>query len=416
MSELSRANLDHVQARLERAAFGFVVDELVRRYSAGDEPSGLTLRPSSPDDRRALADLLGRDRLPPDPIRLSVAKLATALGLASPNDLRAVVERLRGPLPDRRAERAEMRSSRQALWEWLATESATVPIGDLAAWVEALRVAGVRGEVRAFRRRLETALAVLRTLPADGVSLAALANDVADDPHALDPGRPLNSLVLDAIACATGMDRARDAESVRTLWESAGVVPDVLSSSVLVLGVVGSDDDPLGRWLTAATRAGEPVVLTLAMLRRWPPRPLPVDATAYVVENPSLIADAATRGWTGPPLICSSGRPSVAVVTLLRCLTSEGARVRQHADFDPAGVAITAWLVDRAGTIPWRMTAADYATAAARLRSPLTLESAIPSTPWDPALQIEMARRRAAVYEEAVRADLLDAIVGQSDG
>jgi hypothetical protein len=83
--------------------------------------------------------------------------------------------------------------------------------------------------------------------------------------------------------------------------------------------------------------------------------------------------------------------------------------MRQHADFDPSGLAITAWLTDRAGTIPWRMDAADYAAAAARLRSSVTLDSVIPPTPWDPNLAIEMTRRRVVVYEEEVRDELLQA-------
>lgn len=39
--------------------------------------------------------------------------------------------------------------------------------------------------------------------------------------------------------------------------------------------------------------------------------------TVYVVENPSLIATAASQGMNGTLAMCSSGRPTVAVVTLL---------------------------------------------------------------------------------------------------
>ncbi len=411
MSEAGHGMSAARSSRLERPELGFVVDELVRRYTAGDAPTTLTLRGSSPDARRALADLLGIDRPLPDPVRISVVKLVRVLGLTSAAELRHSVERLRGPLPDRRAERAEKRMSREAMWVWLGSEAAAVRLGDLETWVDTVRSAGVRGEVAKHQQRLATALEVLRSLPRNGVSLANLANDVTGDPHALDPGHQLNTLVLDGIACATGADRATDAESARALWESVGVAPDVLSSSVLALGLPGSDNDPLGRWLDAAAGAGEPVVLTLAMLRRWPPPALPAQAAAYVVENPSLISEAASRSWSGPPLICSYGRPSVAVVTLLRQLASQGAQMRQHADFDPSGLAITAWLADRAGTIPWRMSSTDYLAAAQRLQSPLALGGAVPPTPWDPNLQVAMSRERVAVYEEEVREELLDAVL-----
>ena len=130
----------------------------------------------------------------------------------------------------------------------------------------------------------------------------------------------------------------------------------------------------------------------------------------YVVENPSVISDAASGGWTGPPIICSSGRPSVAVVTLIRRLGAEGAACRQHADFDGAGLAITAWLADRAGTTPWLMTADAYRTAVAIRRGRVPLQGDLPDTPWDPVLAPAMREGGVAVYEEELRFSLLSAM------
>ena len=44
-------------------------------------------------------------------------------------------------------------------------------------------------------------------------------------------------------------------------------------------------------------------MLTLAQLRRRPFPPLPAGGVAYVVENPALLSEAASQGWTGPPLV-----------------------------------------------------------------------------------------------------------------
>lgn len=109
-----------------------------------------------------------------------------------------------------------------------------------------------------------------------------------------------------------------------------------------------------------------------------------------------------------PPIVCSSGRPSVAVVTLLRQLTAAGATAYQHADFDLAGLSITQWLAQRVGTVPWRMAAADYARHADV--GPATLPGSVPDTPWDPALRELLGRVRRPVYEEQVRAELLTAM------
>jgi hypothetical protein len=161
-------------------------------------------------------------------------------------------------------------------------------------------------------------------------------------------------------------------------------------------------------YLRAVAEAGEAAVLTLAQLRRWPLAPLASTEVVYVVENPSLVADAAGRHRAGPPVICSSGRPTVAVVTALRQLGAGGAALRQHADFDPAGLGITAWLAARAGTIPWRMSADDYLGAARSDGTHLT--GRVPPTPWDPTLAEAMSAGGVIAYEEDVRAGLLDAM------
>jgi len=407
--------------RLGRPEFAPVVEELARRFGNGDLPATLTLRDLPVPTRRAVADLLGADRLPGAALRLPVGRLQSALGVPSLAELRDLVAVLRGPLPDRRAERRAGAATRARLWAWLDAEVAGLRLADdsatLVGWVESLRAAGIRGGVEAYRCRLEQVLAVLRALPADGGSLAALAADRTGDPHALDHGRPVGVLVLDLLARTADVPRAEDAEAARLLWERFGVAPDALSSTVLTLGLPGAGGSPLAAWLAAATAVGEPVVLTLADLRRWPVAPLDPGEHVYVVENPSLVAEAAARGWAGrPALVCSSGRPTVAVVTLLRQLTAAGAVAYQHADFDAAGLAITGWLRQRACTVPWRMDAADYLEAVAGVaeregrRAGEKIAGGIPPTPWDPLLALTFDRIRVPAYEEAIRSALLDAM------
>lgn len=399
--------------RLGRPELAPLVDELARRLGDGDVPAVLTLRQLPSGARHALADLFGLDRTPSAVARVPVSRLTGALGLASADELRACVETLRGPLPDRRAARAAGRAARGDLWAWLTEEAAAVALGGsqewVHPWVERLRAKGARGGIDAHRRRLEDVLRVLRALPADGVPLAGFADDLLEDPHALDRGRSRAAIVLDAIALATGERpvAAGAAEATRRLWEAVGVAPDPLSSSVLVLGLAAPAPAPLGSWLAAATAAGEPVVLTLAQLRRWPLPPLARDAVVHIFENPSLVAEAARGGWFGPPLVCSSGRPTVAVVTLLRQLSAGGCALRQHADFDPAGLAITGWLAQHAGTTPWRMSAFDYLTAVAARRRTTSMIPAVPDTPWDPDLSDAMRKTSCVVYEEELRSDLL---------
>src|SRR4051812_21873402 len=103
--------------------------------AASDRPvSAITLRALDLETRRALADLLGLDRLPSSTCRLRTAAVASALGVESAG-LRAVVERMRGPLGNRSSERLAERRSRAELWAWLEHEVAELA---LTGWVERL--------------------------------------------------------------------------------------------------------------------------------------------------------------------------------------------------------------------------------------------------------------------------------------
>lgn len=377
-------------------------DELARRMSASDGPvSVVTLRDLDVASRQAVADLLGAERLPPSTCRVSTAKVAAALGVDA-GELRRVVEERRGPLGNRAADRRDAEHRRAQLWSWLVEEADRL---GAPGWAERVRAAGVPGaDVEAHRRRLELAVRVLERLPAEGVSLPVFARAVVDDPHGLDHGRPLAGLVRDALAARAGVAPPQTAEDTRALWAGAGVATDALSPVVLTLRVTSAGDDPVARMLGAMAAAGEPVSVTLSQLQRWP---VTCDAhEVLVVENPSVLAEAARRGWRGPPLVCTSGWPTVAVVTLLRQLRACGAELLGHADFDPSGLEILGMLVDRVGVRPWRMGATDYLGAVER--SSTAVCGRVPDTPWDPSLGGAMQRRRIVVYEEDVGADLLD--------
>lgn len=406
--------IDEVASRLGRPALAPIVDELARRLGEGHGmPTRITLRHLSVDTRGAIADLLGVAKLPPVDTRIDIARLANALGISDLNDLRNVVERLHGSLGDRAAERAAERHARQALWDWFTHRChATVVanVGPLRDWPMQVRNDGIRGDFEAHRARLGYVLDVLSALdrvPPTGMPLATFANLTLGDSHALDHGQPLSRLVVAAIADAANEPRPTSAEDARALWELVGVNPDPLSSTVLAIGLDAGIDHPLASTLASHRAAAEPIVLTLSQLKRWPIDPLPVNRPTFVVENPAIIAAAATTGWEGPPIVCSSGRPSVAVVTLLRQLGALGATLHQHADFDIAGLGITGWLSSHARSTPWLMTADDYRYAVATHRDRPQLSGAVPATPWDPALAGAMQDHGQAVYEEELTEQLL---------
>jgi uncharacterized protein (TIGR02679 family) len=400
--------------RLERSAGP------VRRVRVG---------PLSPQQRVALADLLGLDRLPGEAPTVPVERLDVVL-LQSPVclDSRGVVEAIGGPLRDRTAERRADEATRADLWAWVAGHPVVRAEPALSAWVQYVRGSGlVGGSVAATRELVGRALAVLGRLPGDGGPLPAFADQACGDPHALDDGRRLATYVLRALACLHDEPPPATAAERRALWERAGIECDALSTSVLVAGLRPTGDGPLALTARAWAALGQAVRLTLAQLRADPlTGPAgsltgPAAPHVWIVENPSLIAKALDRlGPRCPPLVCTSGWPNTAVVELLRRLRSSGAELWCHADLDGDGLRITAYMAAKTGARPWRMTTSDYLTAILEAAPP---EAGIPETggpetgpapgrltdvPWDPDLATALRAHRMAVPEERVADLLLD--------
>lgn len=411
-------HVDDACMRLGRPALAPIVEELARRLGEGrGTPTRITLRGLHDDQRSALADLLGVAKLPPADTSLEIARLLSALRLSDAAELPQVIEQLRGPLGNRAADRSAERDARAALWDWFTAQCRTTlvaNVGPLREWPTHVRKEGIRGDLAAHRARLTRVFDVLSALtqvPQGGIPLATFANATLGDSHALDHGQPLARLVVAAIADAANEARPDSAEDARAHWELVGVNPDPLSSNALSIGLAVGANHALATVLTSHSAAAEPVILTLSQIKRWPIDPLPASRCAFVVENPAIVAAAANQSWDGPPIICSSGRPSIAVVSLLRQLGAHGAALYQHADFDAAGLSITAWLSSRAGTTPWLMTANAYRTAIGMQRERPQLGGVLPATPWEPDLADVMRRHDHAVYEEELTDVLLDAML-----
>ncbi|MFI7701111.1 TIGR02679 family protein [Nonomuraea sp. NPDC049480] len=377
-----------VPERLRVAALRPIWQALHERLSSGHQVSRVKVTGLADEEQAAVADLLGLDRYPGPSITLDVGRLEGVLGGL---DVRTVTEALIGPLDDRRRRRAERRLEREALLDWFATHPVVAAEPALLAL----------SAVRAGRDLLEQALAVLAALPASGRPLAAVAADVTGDPHALDEGTRLSSLVLKALSVLYDIPAPEGAEARRALWERAGVACDALSTTVLVAGLRPRGDSALARVLRIWD--GQASVITLAQLRD----PLELrERDVWVVENPTVLALAQQRfGLSCPPMVCTSGWPNSAAVRLLRSLP--GTRLHYHGDFDGEGLRIAAYTMAKTGAEPWRMSTADYLRAIGS-RSGELPPGRVTDAPWDPGLAPAMRAHELAVPEELVAEPLLD--------
>lgn len=377
--------------------------EIHRRLATGAQVTAISLRALTEDERHALAELLGTDRLPAADARIRMAALRDAL---HPVELEAVLTELVGPVVDRSARRREAAAEREALWSWLESHPVLTARPALRPWAARLKTEPITATIPETRSLVGNALAVVARLPAGRLPLPVLAQRALGDPHALDAGR-LPALVLRAIAAEAGLPDPQDAEQRRALWESAGVLCDELSSTVLVAGLAPEGDSFLATSMRAAKAEGTAVAVTRAQLRRSPIAVASGATVVSIVENPSVMQAALDRFGTDlPPLVCVSGRLHVAARVLLRTLAAAGLDLRYHGDFDPVGIGIAADVITNLGARPWRMGAEDYLSALAP--GPALEPEQVPETPWDPALQAAMRREATCVYEEAVLESLLE--------
>ncbi|WP_245572463.1 TIGR02679 family protein [Actinokineospora enzanensis] len=374
-----------------------------RRLSTGRAVAGVRVGPLTEAQRTALADFLGADRLPEVKPYVTVRELDAATRAVAGLGVREVVAALLGPVGNRLERRAEITQ----LWQWLAEHPVVAGQPVLDEWAAAVKNGGlVNGSIEETRAGLTAALRVIEYLPADGVPLPVLAEQVLNDSHALDDGTRCSNLVVRALASIHGVDHPTDAHQRRVLWGLAGVNDDELSSTVLAAGLRPTGDSVAEAVLRLCADAGHAACLTLGQLRAA--ELAGVVGEVWIVENPSVLALALQRfGARCPQMVCVSGWPSGAGILLLRQLADAGCALRYHGDFDGEGIRIAAHVMARTGATPWRMDTQDY-LAAVSTTGPSV--GRVTEAPWDPTLASALTEHGITVSEERVAHVLLDEI------
>ncbi len=272
-------------------------------------------------------------------------------------------------------------------------------------WLDALSQGGTLTKIAGSDsvRALDEALKVLAVLPIDpAVARPVLATRLTRSSHGLDDDTPTSRLILRALA-TDGLP-PKGAAALRSLWERHGVICDVLSPNVLVLGLRLEGDTHLAKLLSTAADAGEPLRLTLRMLASIDSIRV-LASRVYVCENPSVVQEAAAQGIR-QPLICIEGNASTAAMRLVALLSEGGVELRYHGDFDWKGLEIAA-SITRYGALSWRFSTADYERALRHAGNRPALGGTPQSAPWDESLRPAMIAAGFQVAEEEVMDELL---------
>jgi len=376
-------------------------------------------------ERETLRWLLRLPALPHGTVRISVSRLDQALTSRTDAalDTRALLEALDGPLGNLPDERRRDATEREQVWARAATHPAVSQSLLLQRWLEREASSGRIPADPAIRdRALSSALDVLAALPCTRPTpLTVLAARTLGAAHALDPGLTAG-LVLRALAHQQGRPAPATPSAERELWLSQQVIPDELSSRVLLHGFRPTDQDPVSRILRISAEAGTPCVLTLQQVdRRLGATNAPLlepGSDVWVFENVAVMSELASRlAGCCPPLVCAEGWPSLTAVKIVQYLHATGCRLHYHGDFDKSGLAITEAMISL-GAEPWLMDAHSYLEAVDALENLPALPTAAMrdnALPWAPGLTEAIQVHGRQVEEEHLIDRLAAAILSSAD-
>lgn len=207
--------------------------------------------------------------------------------------------------------------------------------------------------------------------------LGLFAQRTSGDPHSLDPGRPAGRLFLLALndlagTPVVGQGRMQDIQ----LYQDVGLLIDTISSNVAVFHLSSAHNLDGSRDPMIATAGARILLLPLGQLVQW--RAIsPMHTDIYVIENPQvfeevvahlqarpLVDQMSLETLEAPTVVCTSGWPSVAALTLLDQLLIANPLNRLHysGDMDLKGLQIAAYLIERYPTrcLLWHIDVAAY--------------------------------------------------------
>ncbi|MER0485143.1 DUF2399 domain-containing protein [Streptomyces sp. Edi2] len=384
----------------------------------GDEtltagPAVTVTVPTSPSQRAAAAGLIGGR--PPEPgqrRRLSLEALTAAVATRGPSLTPGAVaaHACNRRLATKARIRAEHTAASHRIRAVLESSAAALP-HHVRELVEPATVFSRLNSLGWITRLLNTpdpdallaqALQVAACLPTPGRRIDRRIL-VPGNPHALDAGTlPALVLALTGSPATTG----------RSSWARLGVDCDDLLGGLIITGITPRGwRIPPGATFTLPPRELADIT--------WEP-PTTIGDWAFVTENPSVLAAAShhalahATAWT-PRVICTAGTPSQLECEAVGALSDAGWRTAVRADFDQAGLAhMRALLAAAPAAVPWRMSTADYLSAAPAGTDTLHLKKT--DAPWDPRLVRVMLKQSVPVYEEDFLPELLGDIADGAPG
>ncbi|HKM39674.1 MAG TPA: TIGR02679 family protein [bacterium] len=378
----------------------------------------IKLRRLTVKERDAIGGLLAISLLTADECTVELAALDRALQRSRFKvNLVEVLEYLYGPQLQTKKEQTEVAARR---WSELFTALEQTPMRpQTKRWLQTLKHKDGPGYRTFFAlyqqdrseagRALRTVAQALDHLPCwqrQRTRLPVFSAWLSGDPHRLDSNTAWGRLFFQGLLFALGIENeVVTAEQQREVLAKAGLMSDDISSTVIVAGLCPSPSDPRAPIFTASNNTCSPLVLPLRFFRRptaWEAMP-----AVYVLENPSVFSTILDLNAScPPPLVCTSGQPSVAALKLVDEITAAGSTVYYSGDFDPEGLQMGIRFHQRYGAAfrPWFFDRESYDGTAAGTRLTADQRQALSALiiPWDKTLAAHIRDRGLVVYQESL--------------
>lgn len=240
---------------------------------------------------------------------------------------------------------------------------------------------------------------LMNALPHEPMVLPQFAFEQLGDPHALEKGTSIGTLLTNLLSRRFKMP-ARNAQDFFNLYLKANLVPDSTLNFVTVQNLTAENDV-----FQAASKThmiwNVPIMTVLSLSAVLPA----VGNRMYLIENSSVFAILATR-FPHLPLIMTSGRYSAAVWTLLDRFPDD-VELYYASDMDASGLSMAEGLWARyPGRVHlWGMSTADFEAASryASIDSEAQMKQiAQISMPELMPVRALMIAQRRKVYQEGI--------------
>lgn len=393
--------------------------------SYGRTAGSITLENTSPEERRAIGGILGK-QFYEDTVRFSFQEFEKGLQSTkfAPVDFEEVLEAYFGRkmITTQKSRREEEREKA----EFFETVGCSLADSVAAAWLREMysqKKYGYQMLIREYGRDRETAEKMVKTVGraislsrymqrrGEEYPLAVFSAEVSGNPHYFDRGTTVGQLLAHGMCYAMRKEYPETAHQWRELLLSNGIVPDNISSIVHIYGMRLQIH---GEWhpaYEAFCRLREPCAVTMENLQELT-AVQPTGDKVYIVEN-EMVFSYLSKHLDGKnvTLLCTSGQLRSAAVKLIPFILDSGAVIYYSGDIDPDGILIADKLWRKHGDRihVWRMSGDDYEKSLSEeeIGSLSMKKLEVIENPVLRETAKELRKKKMAGYQENILKDLL---------